>query len=112
MTNNAKPDNRAGAALNIYGLDRETLESVSSCTRFSGFLAISSFGFNRLSSKLVGILIGIVTMFVPKDFVLDCFAAQICANSDPRAHFGAYDCISARQSNPEQSPLVRTLELF
>ena len=34
---------------------RETLESVSStsCTRFSGFLAISSFGFNRLSSKLV-----------------------------------------------------------
>ena len=27
---------------------RETLESVSSCTRILGFLAISSFGFNRL----------------------------------------------------------------
>ena len=68
----------------------ETLESVSSCTRFSGFLAISSFGFNRLSSKLVGMLFGIVTMFVPKDFVLDCFVAQICARSGAHAHFGAY----------------------
>ena len=68
----------------------KTLESVSSCTRFSGFLAISSFGFNRLSSNLVGMLFGIVTMFVPKDFVLDCFVAQICANSGAHAHFGAY----------------------
>ena len=32
---------------------------------------MSSFGFNCLSSKLVGMLFGIVTMFVPKDFVLD-----------------------------------------
>ena len=32
----------------------ETLESVSSCTRFSGILKISTFGFNRSSSKLVG----------------------------------------------------------
>ena len=47
----------------------ETLESVSSCTRFSGFLAISSFGFNRFSSNLVGMLFGIVPMFVFKDFV-------------------------------------------
>ena len=44
----------------------ETLESVSSCTRFS------------------------VPMFVFKDFVLDCFIAQICANSGAHAHFGAY----------------------
>ena len=29
-------------------------------------------------------------MFVPKDFVLDCFVAQICANSGAHAHFGAY----------------------
>ena len=27
----------------------ETLESVSSCTRFSGFSTISKFSFNRLS---------------------------------------------------------------
>ena len=67
----------------------ETLESVSSCTRFSGFLTISSFGFNRLSSKLVGMFFGIVPMFVPKDFVPDCFIAQICANYGTHAHFGA-----------------------
>ena len=29
-------------------------------------------------------------MFLPKDFVPDCFAAQICANSGAHAHFGAY----------------------
>ena len=69
---------------------RETLESVSSCTRFSGFLAISSFSFNRLSSKLVGMLFEIVPMFVFKYFVPDCFVAQICANSGAHAHFGAY----------------------
>ena len=68
----------------------ETLESVSSCTQFSGFLTISSFSFNRLSSKLVGMLFGIVHMFVFKDFVPDCFIAQICANSGAHAHFGAY----------------------
>ena len=71
----------------------ETLESVSvsSCTRFSGFLTISSFGFNRLSSKLVSMFFGIVPMFVPKDFVSDCFVivAQICANYGAHAHFGA-----------------------
>ena len=71
---------------------RETLESVSSCTRFSGFLAISSFGFNRLSSKLVGMLFGIVPMFVFKDFVPDCFVAQICANSGAHAHILAHIC--------------------
>ena len=68
----------------------ETLESVSSCTRFSGFLTISSFGFNRLSSKLVGMFFGIVPMFVLKDFVPNCFVAQICANYGAHAHFGAY----------------------
>ena len=68
----------------------ETLESVSSCTRFSGFLTISSFGFNRLSSKLVGMFFRIVPMFVPKGFVPDCSVAQICANSGAHAHFGAY----------------------
>ena len=68
---------------------RETLESVSSCTRFSGFLTISSFGFNRLSSKLVSMFFGIVSMFIPKDFVSDCFVAQICANYGAHAHFGA-----------------------
>ena len=67
----------------------ETLESVSSCTRFSGFLTISSFGFNCLSSKLVSMFFGIVPMFVPKDFVSDCFVAQICANYGAHAHFGA-----------------------
>ena len=59
--------------------DGETLESVSLCTQFSGFLTISSFGFNRLSSKLVGMFFRIVPMFVLKDFVRDCFVAQICA---------------------------------
>ena len=70
----------------------ETLESVSSCTRFSGFLTISSFGFNRLSLKLVGMFFGIVTTFIPKDFVPDdcnCFIAQICAKYGAHAHFGA-----------------------
>ena len=53
---------------------RETLESVSSRTRFSCILKISNFGFNRSSSKLVGMFFGIVTMFVLKDFVQYCFA--------------------------------------
>ena len=70
-------------------MNGETLESVSSCTRFSGFLTISSFGFNCLSSKLVSMFFGIVPMFVPKDFVSDCFVAQICANYGTHAHFGA-----------------------
>ena len=74
----------------MCGKIRETLESVSSCTRFSGFLTISIFSFNRLSSKLVGMFIGIVSMFAPKEFVPDCFVAQICANSGAYAHFGAY----------------------
>ena len=70
----------------------ETLESVSSCTRFLGIFTISSFGFNRLSSKLVGMTMffGIVPMFVLKDFVPDSFVAQICANFGAHAHFGAY----------------------
>ena len=67
----------------------ETLESVSSCTRFSGFFTISSFGFNRLSSKLVSMFFGKVPMFVLKDLISDCFVAQICANYGAHAHFGA-----------------------
>ena len=69
---------------------RETLESVSLCTRFSGFSAISRFGFNRLSSKLVGMFLEIVPMFVAKDFTRRHLVAQICANSGANAHFGAY----------------------
>ena len=69
---------------------RETLESVSLCTRFSGFSTISSFGFNRLSSKLVGMFLEIVPMFVAKDFTQRHLVAQICANSGANAHFGAY----------------------
>ena len=68
----------------------ETLESVSSCTRFSGILKISNFGFNRSSSKLVGMFFGIVPMFVLKDFVQDCFVAQICAKMCVRAVIRAY----------------------
>ena len=71
-------------------IDRETLESVSSCTRFSGILKISNFGFNRSSSKLVGMFFGIVPMFVLKDFVQDCFVAQICAKMCVRAVIRAY----------------------
>ena len=39
---------------------------------------------------MVGMLFGIIHMFVFKDFVPDCFIAQICANSGAHAHFGAY----------------------
>ena len=69
---------------------RWALESVSSCTRFSGFLTISSFGFNRLSSKLVCMFFGIIPMFVSKDFVRDCFVAQIRAKMCVRAGIRAY----------------------
>ena len=50
-------------------------------------------------------------------FVWHFFIAQICANSGcsgAHAHFGAYLCqsaLAARQSNPDQNPLVRTLEV-
>ena len=72
--------------------------------------ALSSFSFNRLSSKLVGVFFGIVPMFVHKDFVLIASSrAQIYANSGAHAHFGAY--LRDRRSNPEQNPSVRTLEL-
>ena len=53
-------------------------------------------------------LFGIVPMLVLKDFVPDCFVAQICANSTARTHILAHR--SARRSDPEQNPLVRTLE--
>ena len=43
---------------------RAPLDSVSLCTRFSGFSTISSFGCNCLSSKLVGMFLEIVPMFV------------------------------------------------
>ena len=69
---------------------RETVESVSSCTRFSGILKISNFGFNRSSLKLIGMFFGIVPMFVLKDFVQDCFVAQICAKMCVRAVLRAY----------------------
>ena len=69
---------------------RAPLESVSLCTRFSGFSTISSFGFNRLSSKLVGMFLEIVPMFVAKDFVRDCFVAQIRAKMCVRAGIRAY----------------------
>ena len=36
----------------LHGAARETLESVSSCTRFSGFFTISSFSFNRKPLEL------------------------------------------------------------
>ena len=49
---------------------------------FSGFSTIiSSFGFNRLGSKLVGMFFEIVSMFVAKGFVRHRFVAQIYANS-------------------------------
>ena len=51
---------------------------------------LSSFSFNRFSSNLVGMLFGIVPMFVFKDFVPDCLVAQICANFGAHAHFGVY----------------------
>ena len=51
---------------------------------------ISSFGFNRLDSKLVNIFLGRVKMFVAKDFVRFRFVAQICANYDAHAHFGTF----------------------
>ena len=71
------------------------LESVSSCTRFSGFSTISSFGSNRLSSKLVSMLFRIVPMFVLKDFVRDRFVsssrryAPKCACAPEFAHICA-----------------------
>ena len=64
--------------------------TVSLCTRFSGFSTISSFGFNRLSSKLVGMFLEIVPMFGAKDFVRDCFVAQIRAKMCVRAGIRAY----------------------
>ena len=71
---------------------RETLESVSLCTRFSGYTTISSFSLNRLSSKLVlvGMFLEIVPMFVVNDFARRRFVAQICANPGAHTHFGAY----------------------
>ena len=90
---------------------RETLESVSSCTRFSGFLTISSFGFNRLSSKLVSMFFGIVPMFVLKDFVSDCFVARADMRELRPRRARTFWRKSARRSNPEQNPFVQTLEL-
>ena len=53
----------------IVVLFRVPLESVSIiCTRFFGFSLKSSFGLNRLGSKLAGMFFKIVPMFVPKDF--------------------------------------------
>ena len=79
---------RSNATVHCAGW--ETLESVSSCTRFSGFSTISSFSSNRLSSKLVSMLFRIVPMFLPKDFVRDRFIAQICAKMCVHAGIRAY----------------------
>ena len=47
---NRNPNPNSNLTLTLTPIPtRETLESVSSCTRFSGFLTISSFSFNRLS---------------------------------------------------------------
>ena len=51
---------------------------------------VSNFGFNRSSSKLVGMFFGIIPMFVLKYFVQDCFVAQICAKMCVRAVIRAY----------------------
>ena len=67
---------------------RKICQFMHSIFRF--FDDMYSFSFNRLSSKLVGMFVGIVPMFVLKDFVPGCFIAQICANSGAHAHFCAY----------------------
>ena len=53
-------------------------------------------------------------MFVLKDFVRDCFVAQIFAELNVRARRKSRISLSARRSNPEQNPCVRcvrTLEV-
>ena len=77
------------------------LESVSLCTRFSGFSTISSFSFNRLSSKLVGVFYGIVPMFVLKDFVRDCFVARAYMRQNVRTRRNLRD---EAIGYPEQNP--------
>ena len=69
---------------------RAPLESVSLCTRFSGFSTISSFNFDCLSCKLVSMFFWIFPMFVAKDFVRDWFVAQIRAKICMRAGIRAY----------------------
>ena len=85
------------AAAKIGG---ETLESVSLCTRFSGFSTISSFSFNRLGSKLVmvSMFLEIVPMFVAKDF------ARRRADMREFWRVRTFWRVSARRSNPEQNP--------
>ena len=87
----------------IHGhIIRAPLESVSLCTRFSGFSTISSFGFNRLSSKLVDMFFGIVPMFV----YTNGFCSGLLRRADMRKNVRARrnSRISARRSNPEQKP--------
>ena len=76
---------------------RETLESVSSCTRFSGFLTISSFGFNRLSSKLVGMFMffGIVSMlrsYLRLSILCQIASSRRYARIPARTHILAHIC--------------------
>ena len=74
------------------------LESVSLCTRFPGFSTISSFSLvivitvNKLKIGKYVLWDIIVPMFLDKDFVRDCFVAQIHANSKTcvRAGIRAY----------------------
>ena len=72
------------------------------------FLTISNFGFNRLGSKLVGMFLGIVWMFVAKDFVRRRFVAlDMCKLRRPHTFRPA----STRRSDAKQSPLVRIFKL-
>ena len=67
------------------------LESVSLCTRFPGFWTISSFSLvivitvNKLKMGKYVLWDIIVPMFLDKDFVRDCFVAQIHAKTCVRA---------------------------
>ena len=63
-------------------------------TRFLGFSTISSCGFTRLSSILVGLFPEIVPMFVANvvanEFAWRHFVALICVNFGADAHFCTY----------------------
>ena len=107
-----------------HASSRAPLESVSLCTRFSSFSTIFSFGFNRLSSwKLVGLffnlLFRIVILLVPKDFVQDCFVAQIyakmCVGAGICAYLGDFNQIYTQASttlgsNSKNHPCIPKLQ--
>ena len=70
---------------------------------------ISSFGFNCLGSKLVGMFFGIVPMFVivPNDFVRHRFIAQIRVKMCVRVGIRAY---LRKEATPVKSPRGRVVE--